>query len=149
MFDYRIFVIRVVGVVESLTFCRDNWTLVSRLIGGSSGSGSSRSDSLRGRGLEVFRILKRGVSHCEDPLLFYKFLSFLLGSVDPLIKKFKMFGSNLGVFAAIWVGFLMLCFDSLVKLFQLLGYGSTGLMPFCSIDSEGDFWGHYYRITIN
>jgi len=66
--------------------------------------------------------------HCEDPLLFCKFLSFLLGSVELLIKEFKVFSSNLGAFAAIWVGFLVPCFNSLVKLFQLLGNGSTGIV---------------------
>jgi len=39
-----------------------------------------------------------------------------------------VFSSNLGAFAAIWVGFLVPCFNSLVKLFQLLGNGSTGIV---------------------
>ena len=149
MFDYRILVIGVLGVVGSLMFCRDDWTWISRLIGCSSGGGGSRNDSLQGRGLEVFRIFKRGLLHYEDPLLFCKFLSFLLGFVNPLIKEFKVFSSNLGAFAAIWAGSLASCFDSLLKLFQLLSGGSMGLVPFCNIDSEGDFWGHCNGIKIN
>jgi hypothetical protein len=123
-------------VVRGLVFRRDRRTLglgrVGSRGGGGSGSGS-RGGGFLSDELEVFGVFQRVEFVRENSLLFREILGFFLGFGEPFLEELHVSGSGRGLFALKSTKFLVPIFHFVMKVLQLLGDVSAGLVPLVEV----------------